>query len=450
MIHPVSNGLLEKLFKLKEHGTSVRTEMLAGLTTFLTMCYIVIVNPLTLAEAGMDFGAVFVATCISAAIGCFIMGLLANYPIALAPGMGLNAYFTYAVVKGMGVPWQVALAAVFVSGIIFILFSFFKVREMLVNALPMSLKMAIAAGIGMFLALIALKNAGIIVDNPATLVGMGQFRIPAENDPNVTTVNWPPILALLGFFLVIMLERFRVKGAIILSILAVTGIGAVLGLTKFQGIVDAVPSVAPTFMQMDFNGLFNGSLIAVIFVFFLVDLFDSTGTLVGVSHRAGLLVDGKLPRLKKALFADSTAIVAGAALGTSSTTPYIESASGVAAGGRTGLTAVTVGVLMLACLWFSPLAKAVPAFATAPALLYIGVHMMRSATEIDWNDMTEAAPAFITIIFMPFSYSIADGIAMGFISYAVIKLTCGRAKDVPPMVWIVALAWGAKFWFLGA
>lgn len=449
MTHNPHNSLLEKLFKLKQNGTSVRTEILAGFTTFLTMCYIVIVNPLTLSAAGMDFGAVFVATCISAAIGCFIMGMLANYPIALAPGMGLNAYFTFAVVKGMGVPWQVALAAVFVSGIIFIAFSFLKIREMLVNALPMSLKMAIAGGIGMFLALIALKGAGVIVDNPATLVGMGPFRTELPGNPGQQAINWPPLLALSGFFLVVMLEHFRVKGAIILSILIITAIAAGLGLTRFEGIIAGVPSIAPTFMQMDFNGLFNSSMIAVIFVFFLVDLFDSTGTLVGVSHRAGLLVDGKLPRLKKALFADSTAIVAGAALGTSSTTPYIESASGVAAGGRTGLTAVTVGILMLVCLWFSPLAKAVPAFATAPALLYIGVQMMRSITEIDWKDITEAAPAFLTVIFMPFSYSIADGIAMGFISYAVIKLICGRSKEVPVMVWLVAVAWAAKFWYLG-
>ncbi|MDO4696477.1 MAG: NCS2 family permease [Neisseria sp.] len=443
-----ANGLLERLFKLSEHKTSVRTEVLAGLTTFLTMCYIIIVNPSILSITGMDFGAVFVATCISAAIGCFIMGALANYPIALAPGMGLNAYFTFAVVKGMGVPWQVALAAVFVSGIVFILFSFFKVREMLVNALPMSLKMAIAAGIGLFLALIALKNAGIIVANEATFVGMGQLYVLAEDGSKAP--NWPVLLALLGLFITIALDYFRVRGAIILGIFAITGIAALLGLTQFDGVVAAIPSIEPTFMAMDFNGLLNGSMIAVIFVFFLVDLFDSTGTLVGVSHRAGLLVDGKLPRLKKALFADSTAIVAGAALGTSSTTPYIESASGVAAGGRTGLTAVTVGVLMLACLWFSPLAKAVPAFATAPALVYIGVQMMKSVLEIAWDDITEAAPAFLTIAFMPFTYSIADGIAMGFISYAAVKLLCGRSKDVPVMVWIVAVAWAAKFWFLGA
>ncbi|SSY70415.1 NCS2 family permease [Alysiella crassa] len=442
------NNLLERLFKLSEHGTNVRTEIVAGFTTFLTMCYIIIVNPSILSITGMDFGAVFVATCISAAIGCFIMGAFANYPIALAPGMGLNAYFTFSVVQGMGVSWQIALAAVFVSGIIFVLFSFFKIREMLVNALPMSLKMAIAAGIGLFLALIALKNAGIVIASEATLLKMNNLY---EIKDGVKVPNMPVLLALGGFFLTIALDYFRVRGAIIISIFVITAIAAALGLTQFEGVVSAVPSLAPTFMQMDFNGLFNGSMIAVVFVFFLVDLFDSTGTLVGVSHRAGLLdKNGHLPRLKRALFADSTAIIAGGALGTSSITPYIESASGVAAGGRTGLTAVTVGVLMLACLWFSPLAKAVPAFATAPALLYIGVQMMRSATEIDWDDMTEAAPAFMTIAFMPFTYSIADGIALGFISYAAIKLCCKRHREVPVMVWIVAVCWLAKFWFLGA
>lgn len=442
------NAFLDRLFKLSENGTTVRTEILAGFTTFLTMCYIIIVNPNVLSISGMDFGAVFVATCISSAIGCFVMGLLANYPIALAPGMGLNAYFTFSVVKGMGIPWQVALAAVFVSGVIFILFSFFKIREMLVNALPMSLKMAIAAGIGLFLALIALKGSGIVVSNKDTLLKMNDFYIIKDN---VKAPNLPMIFALLGFVLTITLDYFRVRGAIIISIFVITGLSSLFGLTQFDGFVSAPPSIAPTFMQMDFNGLFSGSLIAIIFVFFLVDLFDSTGVLVGVSHRAGLLdKNGHLPRLKRALFADSTAIVAGAALGTSSTTPYIESTSGVTAGGRTGLTAVTVGILMLMCLWFSPIAKAVPAFATAPALLYIGVQMLRSAIEIDWKDITEAAPAFFTIVFMPFSYSIADGIAMGFISYVAIKLCCKRHADVPPMVWIVAICWLAKFWFLGA
>ena len=438
MNNAAATSFLDKFFKISENGSSVRTEVLAGLTTFLTMSYIIVVNPSILSEAGMEYGAVFVATCIAAAIGCMMMGLIANYPIALAPGMGLNAYFTYAVVKGMGVPWQVALGAVFVSGLLFVALSFMKIREAIVNALPMSLKMSITAGIGLFLALIALKNAGIVVANPATYVGLGDVREPAA------------LLAFVGFFMIVVLDYYRVRGAIIISILAVTLISAALGMSQFHGIVGAMPSLAPTFMQMDFKDLFTAGMVGVIFVFFFVDLFDSTGTLVGVSHRAGLLVNGKLPRLKKALFADSTAIVAGAALGTSSTTAYIESASGVSAGGRTGLTAVVVGVLFIACLWFSPLAASVPAYATAPALLYVGVLMIRGLAEIDWKDITEAAPAFLTAVFMPFSFSIADGIAMGFISYAVIKLACGKAKDVPYMVWIIAVLWALKFAIMGA
>lgn len=428
-----SAGMLERLFKLSENKTSFRTEVLAGVTTFLTMCYIIIVNPMILSETGMDHGAVFVATCLAAAIGCLVMGIVANYPIALAPGMGLNAYFTYSVCLGMGVPWQTALAAVFVSGLVFIAISMFKIREAIVNAIPMSLKLAIGGGIGLFLALVALKNAGIIVDNPATLVGLGDIKQPTV------------LLALLGFFLIVIMHHFKVRGAIILSILVVTAIATALGLNEFKGIVGAVPSLAPTLLQMDFEGLFTASLVGVIFVFFLVDLFDSTGTLVGVSHRAGLLKDGKLPRLKKALFADSTAIVAGAALGTSSTTPYIESASGVAAGGRTGLTTVVVGFMFLACLFLAPLAQSVPGFATAPALLFVGVLMIQGITHIEWDDITEAVPAFLTIVFMPFTYSIADGIAMGFISYALVKLFTGKASTVPYMVWIIAVLWVIKF-----
>ncbi|EKU52701.1 MULTISPECIES: NCS2 family permease [Acinetobacter] len=428
-----SAGLLERLFKLSDNKTNFRTEVLAGVTTFLTMCYIIIVNPLILSETGMDHGAVFVATCLAAAIGCLVMGIIANYPIALAPGMGLNAYFTYSVCLGMGVPWQTALAAVFVSGIIFLAISFFKIREAIVNAIPMSLKFAIGGGIGLFLALVALKNSGIIVANQATLVGLGDIKQPTV------------LLALFGFLLIVVLHQFKVRGAIIISILAVTAIATLMGLNEFKGVVGEIPSIAPTFMQMDFEGLFTASMVGVIFVFFIVDLFDSTGTLVGVSHRAGLLQDGKLPRLKKALFADSTAIVAGAALGTSSTTPYIESASGVAAGGRTGLTAVVVAVLFVSCLFLAPLAQSVPGFATAPALLFIGVLMIQGITNIDWDDITEAVPAFLTIVFMPFAYSIADGIAMGFISYALVKLFTGKAKTVPYMVWIIAALWVFKF-----
>lgn len=432
-----SADLLERLFKLSENKTSFRTEVLAGVTTFLTMCYIIIVNPLILSETGMDHGAVFVATCLAAAIGCLVMGLIANYPIALAPGMGLNAYFTYSVCLGMGVPWQTALAAVFISGLIFLAISFLKIREAIVNAIPMSLKFAIGGGIGLFLALVALKNSGIIVANPATLVGLGDIKQPTV------------LLSLLEFLMIVVMHHFRIRGAIIISILVITAISTFMGLNQFKGVVGEIPSLAPTFLQMDFEGLFTASLIGVIFVFFLVDLFDSTGTLVGVSHRAGLLVDGKLPRLKKALFADSTAIVAGAALGTSSTTPYIESASGVAAGGRTGLTAVVVACLFLACLFLAPLAQSVPGFATAPALLFVGVLMIQGITNIDWEDITEAVPAFLTIVFMPFAYSIADGIAMGFISYALIKLLTGKAKTVPYMVWIVAVLWAFKFAVFG-
>jgi AGZA family xanthine/uracil permease-like MFS transporter len=411
--------------------------VLAGITTFLTMCYIIIVNPLILAETGMDHGAVFVATCLAAAIGCLVMGMIANYPIALAPGMGLNAYFTYSVCLGMGVPWQTALAAVFVSGLVFLAISFLKIREAIVNAIPMSLKFAIGGGIGLFLALIALKNAGIIVDNSATLVGLGNIKQPTV------------LLALLGFLFIVVLHHFKIRGAIIISILVITVIATVLGLNEFKGVVGHIPSITPTFMQMDFEGLFTASMVGVIFVFFIVDLFDSTGTLVGVAHRAGLLQDGKLPRLKKALFADSTAIVAGAALGTSSTTPFIESASGVAAGGRTGLTAVVVALLFLSCLFLAPLAQSVPSFATAPALLFIGVLMIQGITHIDWDDITEAVPAFLTIVFMPFTYSIADGIAMGFISYALVKLFTGKAKTVPYMVWIIAALWVFKFIVFG-
>ena len=435
---PAGTSFLDRFFKIKESGSSVRTEVLAGLTTFLAMSYILVVNPSILKDAGMDSNAVFVATCISSAFACMMMGLVANYPIALAPGMGLNAYFTYAVVKGMGISWQVALGAVFVSGIVFIILSLFKVREAIVNSLPNSLKYSIGGGIGLFLALVALKSAEVVVSNPTTLVSLGDIHSPQV------------LLTIVGFCFIVTLEHFRIRGGIIIGILVITAIASVAGLNEFKGIFAPVPSLAPTFLQLDFHDLFSMSLVSVIFVFFFVDLFDSTGVLIGVAGRAGLLVDGKLPRVKKALLADSTAIVVGAGLGTSSTTAYVESAAGAAAGGRTGLTAVVVGLLMLASLWFSKLAASVPAYATAPALLYVGVLMMRSMTEIDWKDVSEAAPAFFTLIFMPFAYSIADGIAMGFISYALIKLFCGRVKEVSYMVWIIAVLWAFKLLWLGA
>ena len=421
-----SVGVLERLFKLSENKTNFRTEVLAGVTTFLTMCYIIIVNPLILSETGMDHGAVFVATCLAAAIGCLVMGIVANYPIALAPGMGLNAYFTYSVCLGMGVPWQTALAAVFVSGLVFLAISFFKIREAIVNAIPMSLKFAIGGGIGLFLALIALKNAGIIVDNPATLVGLGNIKQPTV------------LLALFGFLMIVVLHQLKVRGAIIISILAVTAIATALGLNEFKGVVGQIPSIAPTFMQMDFEGLFTSSMVGVIFVFFIVDLFDSTGTLVGVSHRAGLLQDGKLPRLKKALFADSTAIVAGAALGTSSTTPYIESASGVGEGARTGLASVVTGACFLLTTFLAPLVAIIPYEAATPALIIVGFLMMTQIKAIDWEDYGIAIPAFLTIILMPFTYNISVGIGAGFVTHVVIRYIQGRRKEVHPLLLLVA------------
>ncbi|MBP7579944.1 MAG: NCS2 family permease [Vogesella sp.] len=428
--------MLESFFKLKEHGTDVKTEVIAGFTTFLTMAYIVIVNPAILSITGMDFNAVFVATCLAAALGTAIMALVANYPIALAPGMGLNAYFTFTVVKGMGVPWEAALGAVFISGIVFLAVSLFKVREAIVNAIPQSLKFAISAGVGLFLAIIALKNAGVVVDHPATLLTMGNMH-----DPKV-------LLAILGFFIIVALEYRKVHGSIIIGVLAVTALSIMLGLSNFEGIFAPVPSIEPTFMKMDLQGAMTAGLLGVIFVFFFVDLFDTTGTLVGVSHRAGLLdKDGKLPRLKRALMADSVAITAGAAMGTSSTTAYIESAAGTAVGGRTGLTALVVAILFLACLWISPLAKTVPAYATAPALCYVAVLMTRGLAEINWDDLTESAPAVMTAVAMPFTFSIADGIAFGFISYAVIKILAGRFADLKPAVLVIAGLWVVKLAF---
>ncbi|BBH14611.1 NCS2 family permease [Chromobacterium haemolyticum] len=426
---------LDSFFKLKEHGTTVKTEVIAGFTTFLTMAYIILVNPLILSSTGMDLNAVFVATCLAAALGTSIMGLVANYPIALAPGMGLNAYFTFSVVKGMGLSWETALGAVFISGIVFLAVSLFRVREAIVNAIPQSLKFAISAGVGMFLAIIALKNAGVIAPHPETYLTLGDIHKPTT------------LLAVLGFFLIVALEYRKVPGSIIIGILVVTVLSIAMGLSPFKGVVAPVPSMAPTFMKMDIAGALQAGLIGVIFVFFFVDLFDTTGTLVGVSHRAGLLKDGKLPRLKRALLADSVAITAGAVMGTSSTTAYVESAAGTAVGGRTGLTAMVVALLFLASLWLSPLAATVPAYATAPALCYVAVLMARGLAEIDWSDLTESAPAVMTALAMPFTFSIADGIAFGFISYAVIKILAGRFSDLKLPVLIIAALWIFKLAF---
>jgi len=430
--------MLNRLFKLDENGSDIRTEVLAGLTTFLTMAYIIFVNPTILADAGMPKDAVFVATCLAAALGSLIMGLYANYPIGMAPGMGLNAYFAYAVVLGMGIPWQQALGAVFVSGCLFVLVSVLGLREMIVKGIPPSLRTGITVGIGLFLALIALKSAGIVSAHPATMVTAGDLRQPAA------------LMAIAGFLLIVTLDRLKVRGAILIGIVTVTLLSFVFGDNQFRGLVALPPSLAPTFLQLDVQGALSTGFMNVVLVFFLVELFDATGTLMGVANRAGLLVEGKMERLNKALLADSGAIVAGAALGTSSTTAYIESAAGVQAGGRTGLTAVVVALLFLACLFIAPLAGAVPAYATAPALLFVACLMLRELGEIDWAETTESIPAAITALVIPFTYSIAHGIAFGFITYAALKLLTGRARAVAPVIWLIAAAFLLKFSFVGA
>ncbi|MFO1758824.1 NCS2 family permease [Pseudomonas aeruginosa] len=431
--------MLEKLFQLKAHNTTVRTEILAGITTFLTMAYILFVNPSILGETGMDKGAVFVATCLAAAIGSTIMGLIANYPIALAPGMGLNAFFTYTVVLHMGHSWQVALGAVFISATMFFLLSIFRIREWIINSIPLPLRSAIAAGIGLFLALIALQNAGIVVDNPATLIGMGGLTKPA------------PILATLGFILIVALEARSVTGAVLIGILVVTAIAILLGVTQFGGVVSMPPSLAPTFLQLDIKGALDIGLVSVIFAFLFVDLFDNSGTLIGVAKRAGLMgKDGHMPKMGRALIADSTAAMGGSLLGTSTTTSYIESAAGVSAGGRTGLTAIVVAILFLLALFFAPLAGSVPAFATAPALLFVAVLMASGLAEIDWEDITVAAPVVVTALAMPFTYSIATGIAFDFISWTAIKVLSGRWRELNPALVILSVLFVIKLSFFNA
>ena len=432
------NNMLEKLFQLKAHGTTVRTEIIAGITTYLTMAYIIFVNPSILSAAGMDQGAVFVATCLAAAIGCLIMGLLANYPIAQAPGMGLNAFFTYGVVLGMGYTWQVALGAVFLSGICFVLLSIFKIREWIIEAIPQPLRIGIGAGIGLFLGFIALQSAGIVVNHDATLVGLGDITSPQV------------LLAVLGFFLIVALEYRRIKGGVMIAILAVTAVAVLLGYQSYGGIFSLPPDPSPTFLQLDILGALDVAMISVIFAFLFVDLFDTAGTLMAIAQRGQLFdKNGKLPRLNKALLADSTATVAGSLLGTSSTTSYIESGAGVAEGGRTGLTAVVVGVLFLASLFFAPLAGMIPAYATAGALFYVAVLMLSGLTKVRWDDLTEAAPAAVVAIMMPLTYSIANGIALGFVSYATIKLMSGRGRDVSIAVWILAALFVVKLVIFG-
>ncbi|ODB34428.1 guanine permease [Pseudoalteromonas sp. BMB] len=428
--------MLERLFSLQAMHTNVRTEVVAGLTTFVTMVYIVFVNPAMLAEAGMDHGAAFVATCIAAAIGCFIMGLWANYPLALAPGMGLNAFFTYGVVLGMGYTWQSALGAVFMSGCLFLFLSVFKVREWVIQAIPIVLKRAIAAGIGAFLALIALKNAKIVIASDATLVQLGDITSPG------------PLLAIASFFVIAALMYREVKSGVLISILMVTGIAWGLGLVDYHGVVDMPPSIAPTYMQLDLNGIFELSMLSVVFAFLFVDLFDTSGTLVAVTQKAGLSDEhGRMPRLGRALSADSTATIAGSVLGTSTTTSYIESVSGVSVGGRTGLTAVVVGICFLLMIFFAPLAQMVPAYATAGAILYVSVLMLQNLKLINWDEMSDAIPVSVVLLMTPLTFSIAHGIALGFISYTAVKLACNKANEISISVWVLTVLFIVKFAF---
>jgi AGZA family xanthine/uracil permease-like MFS transporter len=429
--------MLETLFRLRENGTTVRTEIIAGATTFLTMAYIAFVNPQILAAAGLDKGAVFVATCLASALATLFMALYANYPLALAPGMGLNAYFTYSVVLGLHYRWQVALGAVFLSGCLFLALSVTRVREWIIDTIPLSQKIAISAGIGLFLAIIALKDSGLVVTSPETLVTLGDVKAPAT------------LLAGGGFIVMVALDRLQVPGAIIIAVVGTAFAGITIGITPFAGIASLPPSLAPTFLALDLKGALDIGVVTIVFVFLFVDLFDNTGTLVGVAYRAGLIdADGRIPRLGRVLVVDSAASIGGSLLGTSTVTSYIESAAGVRAGGRTGLTGVVVAALFLLTLFFAPLAESVPAYATAPALLFVACLMARGFSELDWSDVTEYAPAVVTALMMPLTFSIANGIAFGFITYAAVKLVAGRWREASPSLLVLAAIFVLKYAFI--
>ncbi|WP_432322737.1 NCS2 family permease [Yersinia enterocolitica] len=430
-------GLLERVFKLKQHGTTARTELIAGITTFLTMVYIVFVNPQILGVAGMDVQAVFVTTCLIAAFGSIFMGLLANLPVALAPAMGLNAFFAFVVVGAMGISWQVGMGAIFWGAIGFLLLTIFRIRYWMIANIPLSLRVGITSGIGLFIAMMGLKNAGIVVANPDTLVAVG----------NLTSHS--VLLGALGFFIIAVLASRNIHAAVLVSIVVTTLIGWALGDVHYSGIFSMPPSVTSVVGQVDLAGALNISMAGIIFTFMLVNLFDSSGTLIGVTDKAGLTDHkGKFPRMKQALYVDSISSVAGAFIGTSSVTAYIESSSGVSVGGRTGLTAVVVGILFLLVMFVSPLAGMVPAYAAAGALIYVGVLMTSSLSRVKWDDLTEAVPAFVTAVMMPFSFSITEGIALGFISYCLMKLGTGRWREISPCVVVVALLFVLKIAFV--
>jgi AGZA family xanthine/uracil permease-like MFS transporter len=429
--------MLDKYFKISENKSTLKTEIVAGVTTFMTMVYILAVNPSILSAAGMDKDAVFTATALSAVIATLVMALVAKLPFALAPGMGLNAFFAFTVVLGMGYSWEFALTAVFLEGIIFILLTAFNIRELIVNSIPLNLKHAVSVGIGLFIAFIGLKGTGLVVDNPATLVSLGSMKNPAV------------LVGMAGVLIIGVLLTKKIKGAILIGILASTVIGLFVGVTVVPDdftLVSLPPSIEPIFFKFDFSQIFTIDMLIVLFTFLFVDMFDTVGTLVGVSSKSGMLdKDGKVPRVKQALFADSIGTFVGAILGTSTVTTYVESAAGVAEGGKTGMTALTVAAMFALSLFFAPLFMIIPAAATAPALIIVGLFMISPIMKIDLTDFTEAIPAFFTIIMMPLTYSIAEGIVFGMLSFVLLKLLTGRFKEVKPIMLIIAVLFIIKF-----
>jgi adenine/guanine/hypoxanthine permease len=436
-------SLLERTFQIEERGSTVRTEILAGVTTFLTMAYIVFVNPAILSETGMPVPSVAAATCLSAAIGCILMGLLSNYPIALAPGMGLNAYFAFTVVKGMGVPWQTALGCVFLSGCAFLVLTAAGVRQLIVNAIPRELFSAVAAGVGLFVAFVGLRDAGIIVSHPSTMVSMGNVRAPQT------------ALAVIGLLLIAVLQAWGVRTAMLLGIVGTTIAGFALGIVKWQPVHYHIADMTATAFHLDVRGAFHlggtfgAGLIEIVFVFLFVDLFDNVGTLVAVTKKAGLVnPDGEIPRLNRILFADATATVCGSMAGTSTVVSYIESAAGVAVGGRTGMASVVTGLLFLLALFVAPLVASIPAAATAPALILVGALMISAVTEIEWADPMVSVPAFLTLITIPLTFSIANGLAFGITSFALLRLLRGRASAKDWMLFVLAALFVLRFIYM--
>ena len=428
---------LDQIFKLQDNHTTIKKEFLAGFTTFITMAYIIFVNPQIMALGGMDQGAIFVGTCLAAAIACFVMGLFANWPIGLAPGMGLNAFFTYTVVGEMGYSWQVALGAVFLAGVLFFIMSITRLRAWMISSIPLNLRIAMGAGVGLFIGLIGLKNGGIIVSNQATLLSLGSFS-------NIET-----LLAAIGFLAISILSVRKIPGAIIIGILITTFIGLFLGLIEFNGLVSLPPEIAPTFMKLDILGALNIGMITIIMSFLFVNLFDTTGTLLGVATRANLVNEnGQISDLDKALKADSSASIFGTFFGCSPVTSYVESSAGVEAGGRTGLTAIFVGILFLFSMFLSPLASIIPPYATAGALIYVAILMLGGMEKLNWSNATELLPALVIIVMIPLTFSIADGIALGFLTYTALKFFSGKYNEVTIGAWFLTLIFISKFIFL--